>query len=706
MKFKVVYRSEGRLRIRFGSGRFSRGQGFTLGKILMKKPGISNVVTCHLNGSVLILYEEDIENALLVYLENIDFSEIEETEPDDFQVVAEADSRYITRLINMVTVRYFCKWFLPMPISRAITLFKARSFIKNGVKSLMKGKVDVAVIDASSIGASLLQGEFNTANSIMFLLSVSELLEEYTKERAKIALTENLRINVDSVWCVRNGKEEKLPMSDIVIGDVVMVRTGSMIPVDGTVVSGECTINESSMTGESIPVDKREGSTVYAGTVIEDGNVHIEVKALPKDSRINKIVDFVEGSEKFKADIQSKAESLADAIVPFSFIGAALVFILTGNWRKAVSVLMVDYSCAIKLATPISVISAIKEASSKSIMVKGGKYLELLSQADTVVFDKTGTLTSAEPKLCKVFAFGNYSEREVLKISACIEEHFPHSVARAIVNGAAERGIDHKEEHADVEYVVAHGIVTKLNGERAIIGSAHFLFDDMGIVLSEEEKRTLSEIQENYSCVYLGLGDRLAGCLCIEDPPRIEAREVISELRNYGINEVIMLTGDGKKAARAVAEQLGIETYKSEVLPDEKAAIIQQLKEERKKIIMVGDGINDSPALASAHVSVAMRDASDIAREVADITLLSSDLNKLVDLMSLSKKLLRRINRNYRFIVSFNSALLLSGLGGIITPVTSATLHNLSTMGISLHSMRPLLGECPSEEDVLPDFEN
>lgn len=691
MKYTIIHKTPGRLRVRCGAYAFTKMQGYGIAGFLREDDRITSVTTCDVNGSILIHHSFEDSRELLRLLDGLQTANLPDIAADEIQIMEETDRKYIGLLIKKIVRRYALKLFLPPFVGKIVIGLQAASYIKKGLESLRNGKIDVAVLDASAVTASIAQGDFSTAGSIMFLLSISELLEDYTKERAKISLAQSLKVHVDSVWLVDGEQEELVPISTLRIGDIISVRTGSMIPIDGEVVCGECTINEASMTGESLPVAKHAGSSVYAGTVIEEGNIQIRVRTLMNDTRINKIVDMIEGADKFKAGLQSHAEDLADRIVPFSFITAGLVYLFTRNLTKALSVLMVDYSCAIKLSAPISVISAIKEASNRKIMVKGGKYLELLSKADTVVFDKTGTLTCSSPTVCKIVPFGGYTREEVLKISACIEEHFPHSVARAIVKQAEIENIDHREEHAEVEYVVAHGISTILHGEKALIGSAHFIFEDMEVPISEEEQRVLDELSDSYSCIYLAIGGKLTGCLCIEDPPREESAAVIAELKKLGIQEVIMLTGDSEKAARSIAGQLGIDRYESQVLPDEKASILEKLKAEGKTIIMVGDGINDSPALSTADVSIAMRDASDIAREVADVTLLSSDLSHLIPLIVLSRKLVGRINSNYLFILSFNSMLLLLGLFGILPPTTSALLHNLSTMGISIHSTRPLL---------------
>jgi heavy metal translocating P-type ATPase len=524
----------------------------------------------------------------------------------------------------------------------------------------------------------------------MFMLSISSLLEDYTRAKTKAALTDSLAIKTDKVWLVNDDSDILIPMSELKVGDKIRVRTGSVIPVDGEVAEGEANINESSMTGEPLSVMKSDGDTVFAGTVVDEGSIVIKVRALSGNTKIQKIIELIDNSENLKAGVQSRAENLADSIVPFSFIGFFLTLALTRNITKAVSLLMVDYSCAIKLSTPIAVISAIREASDMNFTVKGGKYLEEFAVADTIVFDKTGTLTNAEPTLERVIAFGE-SEDEVLKTAACLEEHFPHSVARAVVRGAAERGLDHLEEHAEVHYIVAHGIATELNGERAIIGSRHFVSEDEGVEITPEQQAEINEKSGACSVIYLAVGGQLTGALCISDPPRKEAKTAINLLKKSGIENIVMLTGDSKKAAEITAQKLGISKYYAQVLPEDKHGYIEMLKADGTKVIMVGDGINDAPALAEANVSVAMSDASDIARETADITLRSSDLTELANLRKLSEKLMKRINSNYKFIVGFNSALLISGLVGILTPSMSAFLHNASTMLICAKSMKPLM---------------
>ena len=546
------------------------------------------------------------------------------------------------------------------------------------------------MLDGASISACLIQKNYNTAGTVMFLLSVSGLLEDYTRARTRAALTDSLAIKADQVWLAGKDADTLIPMSQLQVDDCIRVRTGSVIPVDGQITEGEAYINEASMTGEPLAVMKSAGASVFAGTVVEEGSVVIKVRKLSSDTKISKIIELIDNSENLKAGVQSKAERLADSIVPYSFLAFGLTLLFTRNVTKAVSVLMVDYSCAIKLSTPIAVISAIKEAADDDVTVKGGKYLEEYALADSIVFDKTGTLTNAEPVLEKVIALGDYSEAETLKIAACLEEHFPHSVARAIVKGAADRDIDHAEEHAEVQYIVAHGISTTLHGKRAIIGSRHFVCEDEGIEITDEQQAEIDEKSGACSVVYLAVGDKLTGALCISDPPRPEAEEAVKQLKEAGITNIVMLTGDSAKAAEITAQKLGISDFRAQVLPEDKHRYVQQLKEQGHRVIMVGDGINDAPALAAANVSVAMSDASDIAKETADITVRGADLTQLAAIRQLSEKLMHRINSNYRFILLFNSVLLLSGAFGLLQPSASALLHNASTMAICAKSMTPL----------------
>lgn len=687
MKFRIIHDTRGRIRLRCGSGYFKKAQEKSIEELLLAKPYVQTAKASGVNGGILITYLPQYREELLDCIASISICDIAEIPYTDDSITAV----FKRDLSKMIIRRIILKLLIPAPMRTALAYVKAFPYIKNAVKSLLSFRADVALLDGAAVGAALSQGMYTEVNSIIFLLRISSLLEEYTKKRTKNALAQSLSLKVDTVWKVTDDAPKKVSLSKIQKDDLVIFRDGGMIAVDGTVVSGQAMVNEASMTGEPLPVMKKEGATVYAGTVIEEGSVVVRVQSAAGDTRISNIVNMIENGENLKAGVQSRAENLADRIVPYSLGLSALTYLFTRNITKALSVLMVDYSCAIKLATPISIISAMREASGLGFVVKGGKHLESFAHADTIVFDKTGTLTNACPVVEKVIPFGEYSEDEVLKISACLEEHFPHSVAKAVVKEAYSRGLYHEEEHAEVEYVVAHGIVTTLHGERAIIGSEHFVAEDENVEITDEQRRIIETEGSGFSTIYLAIAGKLAGIICISDPPRDEAREAVSMLKSKGIDNVMMLTGDHISAAERTAAILGIEQFESQVLPEDKARIVSELKENGRTVIMVGDGINDSPALALSDVSVAMKDSSDLAREVADVTLLSGDLRDLAMLRELSERLFRRIIYNYGVIVAFNSALILLGLGGFITPSVSSLLHNASTMLISAHSMKPLL---------------
>ena len=660
MKYSVVYDSPGRLRLRCGVGAFNKYQENSLVQKISLIKGVCSVQVSSINGGILVYYDGDLRERLLEKVSSINPKEIPEIQLTSIQ---EVDAEFKKNFALLVGKQAFMKFFVPPFIKLPLTVIRALPFVKEGIKSLAHGKMNVALLDAVSVSASILSGSPSAASSIMTLLGISSLLEDYTRKKAKNALSDSLSLNIDKVWRIDGGTETLVPLSNIKIGDTVRARTGSMIPVDGFVTVGSAGVNESSMTGEAVPVIKEKGMSVYAGTVVDEGSIDILTDKLPDNSRINGIIDLIENSEELKSGVQTKAEKFADSLVPFSLLTSALSYIFTGNVTKALSVLMVDYSCAIKLSTPICVISAMREATNYDIMIKGGRYLENYAFADTIVFDKTGTLTVSCPTLAKVIPFGGFSEDVILCTSACPEEHFPHSVAKSIVHAATERGLEHREEHADVEYIVAHGIASYLNGKRVLIGSAHFIFDDEKVELTDEQKEIIIKNGEKYSMIYLAIAGKLCGILCIEDPIRPNTQEVIARLRDKGMTNVMMITGDGESTASTRGH----------------------------KVVMVGDGVNDSPALAAADVSIAMKDASDIAREVADITLLTSNLDRLVVLRDLSENLFARIHSNYRFISLFNSALILLGIGGVITPVTSALMHNVSTMGICIRSMRSFI---------------
>lgn len=689
MKLKIVHESRGRIRFRLGNGRFLKSQECPIEELLSALPYVRDAKASSVNGGILVLYKQGFRDELVSYMKGIKISAVEKRADSQNE-----DAKQFRReLAKLIIRRYAVKHLIPSSIGIALTYYKAIPYIKKAFSSLAALRADVSLLDGTAVSAALLRGMYKEVNSIIFLLKVSGLLEDYTRKRTKNALADSLSFKFDTVWKEIDGKQVKVPLSAVKKGDVCVFRDGAMIAVDGTVVSGHANVNEASMTGEPLAVLKKEGATVYAGTVVEEGSISVEALGGVNSSRISHIVDLIENGENLKAGVQSRAEKMANSIVPYSLTLSALTYLFTGNVTKALSVLMVDYSCAIKLATPISVISAMREASGHGFVVKGGKHFESFANADTIVFDKTGTLTNACPVVEKVIPFGKYSEDEALRISACLEEHFPHSMAKAVVKAAQLKNLHHEEEHADVKYVVAHGIVTMLHGERTIIGSEHFVAEDEGIEITDAEHRLIEKESAGCSTIYLAIAGKLAAVICISDPPRPEAAEAIGLLRRSGVENVVMLTGDHISAAERTAEKLGITQLRAQVLPENKAEIINELKSAGKTVIMVGDGINDSPALAAADVSVAMKDSSDLAREVADITLLTEDLRDLTLVRELSRRMLRRITRNYGIIVAFNTALILLGMGGVITPSVSSILHNGSTMLISAHSMRPLLSE-------------
>lgn len=556
---------------------------------------------------------------------------------------------------------------------------------------LRQGKIEVPVLDATAIGVSLVRSDFNTAGSIMFLLGIGELLEEWTHKKSVDDLARSMSLNVTKVWEWKDGKEELVNATEIRQESQVVVHMGNVIPFDGKMTAGEAMVNQASLTGESVPVRKETGMFVYAGTVVEEGEMTLEVTEVGASRRFQKIVSMIEESEKLKSGLECKAENLANKLVPYSFAGTVLTYLLTGNAARALSVLMVDYSCALKLAMPISVLSAIREANLYGVTVKGGKYLEAVAQADTIVFDKTGTLTKAKPTVVDVVSFNGQSPDELLRVAACLEEHFPHSMAKAVMEAAEEKKLKHEEMHTKVEYLVAHGISTTINGRKAIIGSFHFVFEDEKCIVPEEQKEKFTNLPKQYSRLYMAIDGRLAAVICIEDPLRPEAKQVIDKLHACGFEKIVMMTGDGENTASAIAREVGVDEYYSEVLPEDKAQYVEKQKEQGRKVIMIGDGINDSPALSAADVGIAISDGAEIAREIADITIGAENLQQLITLRTLSEKLMKRIGSNYRSIVGFNSMLILLGTAGIITPTASALLHNSSTLLIGLRSMNNLL---------------
>lgn len=604
------------------------------------------------------------------------------------------NNEYQEKLISKVIYHFGRKWLLPAPIRAIYTTVVSVKYIWKGIQTLAQGKIEVPVLDATAIGVSMLRGDYGTAGSVMFLLGVGELLEEWTHKKSVGDLARSMSLNVGKVWLKKDGQEILVPSEKIVAGDEIVVHMGNLIPFDGEVSNGEGMVNQASLTGESVPVRRTLGSVVYAGTVLEEGELAILVKQTGGSSRYEKITAMIEESEKLKSGLESKAEHLADRLVPYSLGGTALTYLLTRNATKALSILMVDFSCALKLAMPISVLSAIREANQHKITVKGGKFLEAVAEADTIVFDKTGTLTKAQPTVAEVVSFSETkSPDELLRIAACLEEHFPHSMAKAVVDAAKEKYLDHEEMHSKVEYIVAHGISTTINGEKAIIGSYHFVFEDENSIIPEGMEEKFRHLPEEYSHLYLALEGVLAAVICIEDPLRPEAAEIIRQLKKAGLKKIVMMTGDSERTAKAIAKKVGVDEYYAEVLPEDKANFVEKEKAEGRKVIMIGDGINDSPALSAADVGIAISEGAEIAREIADITVAADDLAEILVLRMLSNRLMKRIHKNYRFIVTFNAGLILLGVGGILQPTTSALLHNTSTLYIGLKSMGNLLDE-------------
>ncbi len=696
MKYQVMYDKGTRLRVRSGQWAFTKEEGYGLASLLLENDFIHEVYTSHRNGSILIYYD-DVENKQKIFniLNSITMDDLVEGEASQLQISREITDDFILKLTKMFTYRLLGRIFLPIRIKNILTIMRATKYIWEGLDSLTSFRIDVALLDGAAVAGALYMRDFAPASSMMFLLSISDALEDYTVQKAKSTLKDSLALNIDTVWVVgEDGTEEQRPALEVKKGDKIKIHMGDVIPVDGKVVDGDAMVNEASMTGEPLAVHKSSGKTVHAGTVIEEGNIVVEVFSINKETRLNKIIDLIENSEDLKADAQSKAEKLADSIVPYSFLATAITYLITRNPVKALSVLMVDFSCAIKLTTPLSIISAMREASDNRMMVKGGKFLEKYATADTIVFDKTGTLTNASPKVVHVFPMTKkYTREEILRMAACIEEHFAHSIATAIVKQAEEEGIKHEEDHSEVEYIVAHGIATTYDGKRVVIGSRHFLFDDEGIKINKTQEKKIKKEVKEHSVVYMAIDGKLQGLICIDDPVREEAKYVIEELKSLGIENVIMLTGDSESGAKSSAEALGITEYRSQVLPEDKSRIVEELKAEGKTVIMVGDGINDSPALAAADVSVSMKNSSDIAREVADISLLSDDLNDLITLRKLSTGMFDKINTNYRRIVAVNGTLLVLGVLGVIQPSTSSMIHNLSTMLFGALSTKSVLGD-------------
>ena len=693
MKFYIKHESRGRIRIHLAQKRMSSVQAETLLYYLQNQNQVSFAKVYDRTGDAVICYEGE-RAAVIRMIQLFHYEEVELPTGLLESSGRALNNEYQEKLISKVIYHFGRKWRLPAPIRAIYTTDVSGKYIWKGIQTLAQGKIEVPVLDATAIGVSMLRGDYGTAGSVMFLLGVGELLEEWTHKKSVGDLARSMSLNVGKVWLKKDGQEILVPSEKIVAGDEIVVHMGNLIPFDGEVSNGEGMVNQASLTGESVPVRRTLGSVVYAGTVLEEGELTILVKQTGGSSRYEKITAMIEESEKLKSGLESKAEHLADRLVPYSLGGTALTYLLTRNATKALSILMVDFSCALKLAMPISVLSAIREANQHKITVKGGKFLEAVAEADTIVFDKTGTLTKAQPTVAEVVSFSETkSPDELLRIAACLEEHFPHSMAKAVVDAAKEKHLDHEEMHSKVEYIVAHGISTTINGEKAIIGSYHFVFEDENSIIPEGMEEKFRHLPEEYSHLYLALEGVLAAVICIEDPLRPEAAEIIRQLKKAGLKKIVMMTGDSERTAKAIAKKVGVDEYYAEVLPEDKANFVEKEKAEGRKVIMIGDGINDSPALSAADVGIAISEGAEIAREIADITVAADDLAEILVLRMLSNRLMKRIHKNYRFIVTFNAGLILLGVGGILQPTTSALLHNTSTLYIGLKSMGNLLDE-------------
>ena len=690
MRFIIKHEMNGRMRIHLLQNRMTYEQADILLYFLTNMKTVSSAKVYERTQDAVIRYTGDRE----VIIEEMKRFSYEKTEVPAGLLENSGralNAAYQEKLINKVLFGYARKWFLPYPVNALYTTAVSLKYIYKGLKVLCKGKIEVPVLDATAIGVSILRNDIDTAGLVMFLLGIGEILEEWTHKKSVDDLARTMSLNVGKVWLKQGEQDILVPVSDIQAGDQVVVHMGNVIPFDGTVADGEAMVNQASLTGESLPVRKVQGSSAYAGTVVEEGEVTITVKAVVGSSRFEKIVTMIEESEKLKSALEGKAEHLADKLVPYTLAGTALTYLLTRNITKALSILMVDFSCALKLAMPIAVLSAIREAGVHNITVKGGKFLEAAAEADTIVFDKTGTLTKAKPTVVDVVSFNGDDPDELLRIAACMEEHFPHSMAKAVVNAAKKKKLDHEEMHSKVEYMVAHGISTMINEKKAIIGSYHFVFEDEKCMIPEGKEALFASLPVEYSHLYLAIEKELAAVICIEDPLREEAADVIEILRKSGISKIVMMTGDSEHTAVAIAKRVGVDEYYSEVLPEDKADFVEKEKAKGRKVIMIGDGINDSPALSAADVGVAISDGAELAREIADIMIGAENLYELVILKQLSDGLMKRIKRNYRFIVTFNAGLILLGVSGILQPTTSALFHNMSTLGISLKSMQDLL---------------
>ncbi len=690
MKFTIKHEIDGRMRVHLVQKRMSFREADTLLYYLEHLEGVRKAKVYEQTADAAIEYSGE-RKSLLAALHAFQYETAGVPESALENSGRELNSRYKEKLVWKVVLRACRRWLLPAPLRAAYTVLHSARYLQKGLRCLMKGKLEVPVLDAAAIGVSMLRRDYATAASVMFLLGIGETLEEWTHKKSVSDLARSMSLNVGKVWLKRGKSEILTDTSSVLPGDWVVVRMGNLIPFDGTVAGGEAMVNQASLTGESLPVKKEQGGYVYAGTVLEEGELTVEVREVSGSTRYEKIITMIEDSEKLKSAVESRAEHLADRLVPYTFLGTVLTWLVTRNITRALSVLMVDFSCALKLAMPITVLSAMREAGGYHITVKGGKYLEALASAETIVFDKTGTLTKARPTVRDVVPFADESASEMLRVAACLEEHFPHSMAKAVVRAAKERNLEHEEMHSKVDYIVAHGIASYIGEKRVVIGSHHFVFEDEGCTVREEFLQRFEDLPEDCSHLYLAIDRELAAVICVEDPLREEAADTVRRLREEGFRKIVMMTGDSERTAAAIAAKVGMDEYYSEVLPEDKARFIQKERQAGNTVVMVGDGINDSPALSAANVGIAISNGAAIAREIADITVAADTLQELIALRRLSAAMMRRIGRNYKTILGVNGGLILLGAAGILQPTTSALLHNTSTLAISLESMKNLL---------------
>ena len=690
MRFKIEHEIRGRVRLHICQKRMTCRQADQLEYFLTKLNGVTSAKVVEKNQDAVICYSDNREEILRA-IQSFSYEKAEAPESYLQNSGREMNGEYWEKMVNHVVLHYGKKIFLPLPVRTFLTTLKSVKYIWKGVCTLAKCRIEVPVLDATAIGVSMLRGDFSTASSVMFLLGFGEILEDWTHKKSVDDLARSMSLNVSKVWLITDDSEVQVGTDEIKPGDRVRIHMGTVIPFDGIVTEGEAMVNEASLTGESMPVAKHESSYVYAGTVMEEGELIIRVKETSGSTKFEKIVTMIEETEKLKSAVESKAEHLADRLVPYTLAGTALTYALTRNVTKALSILMVDFSCALKLAMPISVLAAIREANAHHITVKGGKFLEAVAEADTIVFDKTGTLTKAQPTVVDVVSFNGDSKENLLRLAACMEEHFPHSMAKAVMDAAKERGLTHEEMHSKVEYIVAHGISTMIDGRKAIIGSHHFVFEDEKCTIPVGKEELFRNLPEEYSHLYLGIEGELAAVICIEDPLRPEAPEVIKALRKAGFTQIVMMTGDSDRTAKAIAARVGVDKYYSEVLPEDKAKFVEEARAQGRKVLMVGDGINDSPALSAADVGIAISDGAELAREIADITIGADDLSVMVTLKEISNGLMDKIHKNYRRIVGINGSLIALGVTGVIQPTMSALLHNTSTLLIGMDSMKSVL---------------